>query len=82
MPCIAWGRNARYVSELGVGEKVYLTGRIQSRQYQKKIDDETSETRTAFEISISQISIEDNVERVLDILPLESESASTTISAT
>lgn len=62
--------------------KVYLTGRIQSRQYQKKIDDETSETRTAFEISISQISIEDNVERVLDILPLESESASTTISAT
>ena len=65
LPCIAWGRNARFVSELGVGQKVFMTGRIQSRQYQKKIDDKTAETRTAFEISISQISTEDNIEKVL-----------------
>ena len=65
LPCIAWGRNARFVSELDVGQKVFMTGRIQSRQYQKKIDDKTAETRTAFEISISQISTEDNIEKVL-----------------
>ena len=65
LPCIAWGRNARFVSELEVGQRVFITGRIQSRQYQKKIDDTTIETRTAFEVSISQISTEDNVEKVL-----------------
>ena len=66
LPCIAWGRNARFVSELGIGQKVFVTGRIQSRQYQKRIDDEKTETRTAFEISIAQISTEDNVEKLLD----------------
>ena len=66
LPCIAWGRNARFVSELEVGQKVYMTGRIQSRNYQKKIDDQKTETRTAFEISIAQISTENNVEKVLD----------------
>ncbi len=65
LPCIAWGRNARFVSELEVGQKVFMTGRIQSREYQKKIDDMRVETRTAFEVSISQISTEDNVEKVL-----------------
>ena len=43
-----------------------MTGRIQSRNYQKKIDDQKTETRTAFEISIAQISTENNVEKVLD----------------
>ena len=65
LPCIAWGRNARFVSELEVGQKVFMTGRIQSRQYQKKIDENHAETRTAFEVSISQISTEDNIEKVL-----------------
>lgn len=66
LPCIAWGRNARFVSELGIGQKVFVTGRIQSRQYQKRINEEKTETRTAFEISIAQISTEDNVEKLLD----------------
>ncbi len=65
LPCIAWGRNARFVSELEVGQKVFMTGRIQSRQYQKRINENSSETRTAFEVSISQISTEDNIEKVL-----------------
>lgn len=65
LPCIAWGRNARFVSELEIGQKVFMTGRIQSRQYQKRIDDTRLETRTAFEVSISQISTEDNIEKVL-----------------
>lgn len=67
LPCIAWGRNARFVKDLDIGQKVFMTGRIQSRQYQKKLDEQNIETRTAFEISISQISTEDNLEKVLDM---------------
>ncbi len=65
LPCIAWGRNARFVKDLEIGQKVFMSGRIQSRQYQKKLDEQNTETRTAFEISISQISTEDNL-KVLD----------------
>lgn len=65
LPCIAWGRNARFVSGLDVGEKLYLTGRIQSRAYQKRLDDETVETRTAYEVSVSKISSQDNLEYIL-----------------
>ena len=61
LPCIAWGRNARFVQELQVGEKVEIQGRIQSRKYQKKIDDDTFETRTAYEISLASVIIADNV---------------------
>lgn len=64
LPCIAWGRNARFVSEMAVGEKLYLTGRIQSRQYQKKVE-ENLETRIAYEVSISKISQEDNLQTIL-----------------
>ncbi len=69
LPCIAWGRNARFVSDLGVGEKVYLTGRIQSRQYQKRVDSHTSETRTAYEVSINKLSTSDNLEYLLKEKP-------------
>lgn len=65
LPCIAWGRNARFVSELSVGQKVYLTGRIQSREYQKKTDNGV-ECKTAFEVSINKISIDNNLERILE----------------
>lgn len=58
LPCIAWGRNARFVKNISVGQKVCLTGRIQSREYQKKLGEETT-TKTAYEISISKIRIED-----------------------
>ncbi len=70
LPCIAWGRNARFVSELSIGEKVYLTGRIQSRQYQKKVENNEIEIRTAFEVSINKISTENNIEKILD-LPID-----------
>ncbi len=59
LPCIAWGRNAKYVSSLNVGDKLSMTGRIQSRIYQKKIGDELVE-KVAYEISLSKI-IYDNV---------------------
>ena len=51
LPCIAWGRNARFISNENVGKKLYITGRIQSRQYEKKIDENSTETRVAYEIS-------------------------------
>lgn len=52
IPCIAWGRNARYASALEVGTRLKVQGRIQSREYSKKISDEYSERRTAYEVSI------------------------------
>jgi len=57
LPCIAWGRNARFVKDLGVGEKLELQGRLQSRKYQKKLDDGSFETRVAYEISVSSVMI-------------------------
>lgn len=55
IPCIAWGRNARYVSNFEVGTKIYVKGRIQSREYNKKIDEQMTEIRIAYEVSVSQI---------------------------
>ena len=55
LPCIAWGRNARYCRTLAVGTKLRITGRIQSRVYVKKLSDDVSETRTAYEISVSRV---------------------------
>ncbi len=62
LPCIAWGRNARFVRDLGVGEKLEVQGRVQSRKYQKKIDETHTETRVAYEISLSSVIIVDNDE--------------------
>ncbi|MDD3831546.1 MAG: single-stranded DNA-binding protein [Clostridia bacterium] len=55
IPCIAWGRNARYIRSLSIGDRLTVTGRIQSRQYVKKITEQLSENRTAFEVSINKI---------------------------
>lgn len=57
LPCIAWGRNARFVKNLEVGEKVTIVGRIQSREYQKKISEDECITKTAYEISISKMEV-------------------------
>ena len=56
LPCIAWGRNARFVRDFSVGDKVVVSGRIQSREYQKKIGDEFV-TRMAFEVSLNKIEL-------------------------
>lgn len=58
IPCIAWGRNARFCQNIEVGEKVKLWGRIQSRTYEKKFEDGTSEIRRAYEVSVSKMEIE------------------------
>jgi len=57
IPCIAWGRNARYAGKLEVGHHIRLWGRMQSRQYQKKIDENTVLEKTAYEVSVSKVEI-------------------------
>ena len=62
IPCIAWGRNARFVKNLAVGEKIALSGRIQSREYQKKLGDDNVITLTAYEVSVSKLAVCDSVD--------------------
>ena len=57
IPCICWGRNARYISNFGIGEHVQISGRIQSREYKKKISDTEIELRTAYEVSVSKLEV-------------------------
>lgn len=62
IPCIAWGRNARFAKNLAVGEKIAVAGRIQSREYQKKYSDDDVRTMTAYEVSISKLAAYENAE--------------------
>ncbi|MBQ9730462.1 MAG: single-stranded DNA-binding protein [Clostridia bacterium] len=55
IPCIAWGRNARFVKNLKVGDRVAVSGRIQSREYQKKLSETDIRTMTAYEVSVSKL---------------------------
>ena len=61
LPCIAWGRNARFTKSLEIGDKVSVVGRIQSREYEKKREDGVVEKKVAYEISIIKISKGDAV---------------------
>lgn len=63
IPCICWGRNARYANNFKVGERCAVWGRIQSREYMKKLDEENVERRVAFEVSVSKLELmEENFE--------------------
>ena len=55
IPLITWGKNAKFSSSLTTGDKIKITGRIQSRDYQKKLDNDETVTKTAFEVSVSKI---------------------------
>jgi primosomal replication protein N len=57
IPSIAWGRNARFCQNLEVGTQVKIVGRVQSRTYEKKFEDGTSETRVAYEVSIGSLEV-------------------------
>ena len=67
LPCIAWGRNARFVKDLEVGKRIAIVGRIQSREYQKKTEDGQIINKIAYEISINKIS-DENIEYQEEIL--------------
>ena len=55
IPCIAWGRNARFASTFEVGGHIQIWGRVQSRDYVKKISEEETEKHTAYEVSVSKL---------------------------
>ena len=57
IPCIAWGRNARFCQNLEVGTQVKVIGRVQSRTYEKKHEDGSVETRVAYEVSIGSLEV-------------------------
>ena len=62
IPCICWGRNARFCSKMEVGTEVKITGRIQSRMYEKKYEDGTVEQKVAYEVSIANLELIDENE--------------------
>lgn len=57
IPTIAWGRNARFCQNIEVGTQVKVVGRVQSRQYEKKFEDGTSEIRVAYEVSVGSLEV-------------------------
>ncbi len=57
IPTICWGRNARYAQQLHVGDNIRLEGRLQSREYQKRLDDETVINKIAYEVSVAKLSV-------------------------
>ena len=70
IPIIAWGRNARFAKSLGVGDNIKIWGRIQSRTYQKRLDDENTIEKTAYEVSINRMELaaaETNVPYEVDV---------------
>lgn len=67
IPTIAWGRNANFADKLEVGERVIVSGRIQSREYEK-LTTNGVETRTAYEVSSASLSIVGNDEEMSDMV--------------
>jgi len=62
IPCIAWGRNARFCENMPIGTEVRVIGRVQSRQYEKKYEDGTSENKVAYEVSVASLEVIDRAE--------------------
>ena len=62
IPCIAWGRNARFAGGLEVGSHLQVSGRAQSREYTKKIGEDEVERRLAYEVSVSKIDLVEDEE--------------------
>ena len=67
IPCIAWGRNARFCENMEVGTEVRITGRVQSRIYEKKHEDGSVEERVAYEVSIASLEIVEKEEETMQI---------------
>ncbi len=59
IPCIAWGRNAKFCETVPVGAEIRIVGRVQSREYEKKYEDGTIEKRVAYEVSVASLEIID-----------------------
>ena len=70
IPCITWGRNARYCSKMPVGTEVKVIGRVQSRTYEKKHEDGTVEQKVAYEVSISNLEVIDDKKKLEELATL------------
>lgn len=57
IPCIAWGRTARYCENMEIGTEIKLVGRVQSRKYEKKYEDGTIENKIAYEVSVGSLEV-------------------------
>lgn len=73
IPCIAWGRNARFARHLEVGQNVKIWGRMQSRDYQKKLSETETITKTAYEVSVNRLEIGDDIRRKKETTCFENE---------
>lgn len=62
IPCITWGRNAVFSKNLCIGEKMIVIGRIQSREYEKRLSETEIVTKTAYEISVNKLLVGDKIE--------------------
>ena len=62
IPCIMWGRNARFIKDMPIGERLWVTGRVQSRIYTKCLSEDRSEERVAYEVSVSKILVGNKIE--------------------
>lgn len=71
IPCIAWGRNARFCEKMLIGDHIKLWGRIQSREYQKKHHSGEVDTRIAFEVSVSKLEYVENDNNRMELYELE-----------
>ena len=79
IPCIAWGRNARFVKSLSVGDRIAISGRIQSREYQKKLSETDTRTMIAYEVSVSKLAAFDegedfDIDNEFDLYSLQNKS--------
>ena len=86
IPCIAWGRNARFVKTLNVGDRIAVSGRIQSREYQKKLSETEVRTMTAYEVSVSKLAAfeageEFDIETEFDLYAMQSKNETMIASA-
>lgn len=71
IPCIAWGRNARFCEKMLVGDHIKLWGRIQSREYQKKLPTGEIEKKVAFEVSVSKLEYIENDNNRMELYEVE-----------
>ena len=63
VPCICWGGSAKWAENLEVGTEIFVQGRIQSREYVKRLSEDESEIRTAYEVSIGKMGVTKNGNR-------------------
>lgn len=75
IPIIAWGRNARFAKNLSVGDNIKIWGRIQSRNYQKRVSEEESVTKTAYEVSINRMELVPDDEAAENISDISAETS-------